>query len=64
MMSSEFYKSIHGADKFLLMQWDTYIVQENCMQKFLKFDYIGAAWSFQEYYGNGGLSLRSKAHML
>jgi len=46
-------------DKVLIFQEDSGLLK-NGIKKFLKFDYIGAAWGWnQEYPGNGGLSLRT-----
>ncbi len=36
----------------------------NGIDEFMKYDYIGAAWTWQQFGGNGGLSLRSKKAML
>lgn len=47
----------------LCTQWDAWILNPDAwMQDFLKYDYIGAPWWFNEEknVGNGGFSLRSK----
>jgi len=45
-------------DKVLIFQTDSFILREG-IEEFLEWDYVGAAWKFQEHGGNGGLSLRS-----
>lgn len=50
-------------DYVLLIQYDGFIANgKNWSQDFLKYDYIGAPWTFHDIYqvGNGGFSLRSK----
>jgi len=64
MMSGELYRRVAGRDRFLLVQWDTLLLQRGCMTPFLGLDFVGAAWGFQDYYGNGGLTLRSKSRVL
>lgn len=47
----------------LCVQWDGFIVNDNMYSdEFLKYDYIGALWSWndEKSVGNGGFSLRSK----
>ena len=63
---------IINTDKFLIFQTDTLILQEHkhIIYDFLEYDYVGAPWkiSTNEWLdgniGNGGLSLRSKKHMV
>ena len=47
---------------FLLVQWDGWVLNSNrWCPEFLKYDYVGAPWWFQDELnvGNGGFSLRS-----
>lgn len=46
---------IFQQDAKLLRKWDS---------DFEQFDYVGSPWKFQDHGGNGGLSWRSKEHML
>jgi hypothetical protein len=68
-----FWKLLHG-NKILVYQHDTFLFRSG-IDPFLKYDYIGAPWEKRHnmtYYkqtgtygvGNGGLSLRSRRHML
>lgn len=50
-------------DKILIFQSDSKILRSG-IEQFMKYDYVGAAWSWQLWGGNGGLSLRSKNAML
>jgi hypothetical protein len=45
-------------EKVLIFQVDSKLLREG-IEEFLDYDYVGAAWTFQEHGGNGGLSLRS-----
>lgn len=63
-MTDEFYSRIRGDDRFLILQWDTLLLRTGCMRQYMDFHYIGAAWQFQDYFGNGGLTLRSRSRML
>jgi len=45
-------------DKVLIFQADSGLLREG-IEEFLEWDYVGAAWLFQNHGGNGGLSLRS-----
>ena len=68
-----FWRLLHG-EKILVYQHDTFIFR-NGIERYLKYDYIGAPWERRPnmtYYaqthtsgvGNGGLSLRSRRRML
>ena len=63
LVSKEFYNYI-PTETFLIFQTDTMICPENkhLINDFIKYDYVGAPWSFGV--GNGGLSLRKKSKML
>lgn len=64
-----FYSHI-PTEIFLVFQTDTFICKKykNVINKFLKYDYVGAPWdgpwSKGKNVGNGGLSLRRKSKML
>lgn len=48
--------------RILIFQHDSGLLKDN-MDDYLPYDYVGAPWSWQEYGGNGGLSLRNPATM-
>jgi hypothetical protein len=61
----ELYKYIE-TDFLLIVQYDGWVLRPDAWtEEFLKYDYIGAPWSFHETFkvGNGGFSLRSKRLM-
>lgn len=62
LTSHNFWSSL-PYDKVLIFQSDSKILRSG-IEKFLEYDYVGAAWSWQLWGGNGGLSLRSKSAML
>jgi len=45
-------------EKVLIFQTDSKLLR-NGIEDFLEWDWVGAAWKFLDYGGNGGLSLRS-----
>jgi hypothetical protein len=45
--------------KVLIFQHDSRLLRSG-IEEFLKWDYVGAPWKFQNHGGNGGLSLRTK----
>ena len=51
---------------FLVVQTDTLICRGNAalLDKFMKYDYVGAPWKKNNLVGNGGFSLRRKTKML
>ena len=61
-----FFYSCIPSEIFLMFQTDTMIFKENklLINNFLKYDYVGAPWHWDECVGNGGLSLRRKSKML
>ena len=69
LFSEEFYDAI-PTEIFLIFQTDTMICpsQKELIQPFLKYDYVGAPWIWNQPNdksgGNGGLSLRKKSVML
>ena len=71
LTSTAFYESI-PTEIMLIFQTDTMLFPEYMylLDKFLKYDYVGAPWPFWENkkfirpVGNGGLSIRRKCKML
>jgi hypothetical protein len=71
LTSAEFYESI-PTEIMLIFQTDSMLFPEYMyiLDKFLKYDYVGAPWPFWEVkkfirpVGNGGLSIRRKYKML
>lgn len=49
--------------RVLLFQHDSLLLRDG-VESFLRYDYVGAPWKFQDYGGNGGLSLRNPTKML
>ena len=62
LTSREFYEKIPG-EMILIFQADTLICNKNLLEPFMKYDYVGAPWSWRKG-GNGGLSLRRKSRMI
>jgi len=62
LTSESFWESV-PFEKVLIIQHDSELLREG-INDFVQYDYVGAPWKFQEYGGNGGLSLRSKESML
>jgi len=60
--SAKFWKSL-PFDKVLIFQHDSGLLRKG-IEDFLKYDYVGAPWVFQESGGNGGLSLRTPEVMI
>lgn len=65
LVSKDFYNKI-PTEVFLIFQTDTMICKQNkhLINKFIKYDYVGAPILKMELVGNGGLSLRRKSKML
>jgi hypothetical protein len=65
MMSRKLLDAI-DTEVFLVVQTDSLICQEgkNLIEKFMKYDYVGAPWKDRDALGNGGFSLRRKSKML
>lgn len=63
MLNEEIYKKI-PTEVFLIFQADSLICEKNkhLLEKFMKYDYVGAPWAHGV--GNGGFSLRRKSKML
>jgi hypothetical protein len=63
--TDEFYSYIE-TETFLVFQTDAIIctTHKDLINKFLKYDYVGAPWLHIQNVGNGGLSLRKKSKML
>ena len=64
-MSKDFYNYI-PTNTFLVFQTDSIILKENKdnINLFLDYDYVGAPWIYNNFVGNGGLSIRKKNKML
>lgn len=60
LLTKHFWNKLSGK-KILLYQEDTFLFHGN-IEKFLKYDYIGAPWphDFKYEVGNGGFSLRTR----
>lgn len=63
LLGSVYFWELVPFDKVLIFQADSGLLR-NGIEEFLRWDYIGAPWNFQDHGGNGGLSLRSKNAML
>ena len=62
MTSVEFWQAV-PFKKCLIIQHDSQLLREG-IEEFLDWDYVGAPWSFCEWGGNGGLSLRTVSAMV
>jgi hypothetical protein len=65
LKSREFYEGI-PTELFLIVQLDGMICapHKDLLNKFTKYDYVGAPWSHRKGIGNGGFSLRRKSKIL
>lgn len=61
LKSVKFWDSL-PYDKVLIFQTDSKLLRSG-IEEFLEYDYVGAAWIFQQHGGNGGLSLRNASVM-
>ncbi len=63
---SEAFHEVIPTETFLLFQTDSMILNPSKLEKFLKYDYVGAPWNHGKgnKVGNGGFSLRKKSKML
>lgn len=62
MTSHGWWERWNDYDRVLIFQSDSEILRPG-IEDFLKWDYIGAPWLFQQHGGNGGLSLRNPKTM-
>lgn len=62
LTSRSFWESIEE-ENILIIQHDSGLLRPG-IEEFYEWDYIGAAWNFEPYVGNGGLSFRHKSAML
>lgn len=62
LAAPEFWQAI-PYEKVLIFQHDSLLLRKG-IEEFLSYDYVGAAWQFQQHGGNGGLSLRTVKTML
>lgn len=58
LTSTKFWESLLKYDRVLIFQHDSGLLRTG-IEEFYSWDYIGAPWAFQDYGGNGGLSLRN-----
>jgi len=58
---SDFWEGM--PDVVLIFQHDSGLLRSG-IEDFLEWDYVGAPWAWQEWGGNGGLSLRKRDAML
>ena len=58
LTSTNFWVNFLEFDRVLIIQHDSALLRKG-LEDFYKWDYIGAPWMFQDYGGNGGLSLRN-----
>lgn len=65
MMSKKILDKI-PTEMFLVIQTDSLICRQgkDLLEKFMKYDYVGAPWKGRDAVGNGGFSLRRKSMML
>jgi hypothetical protein len=65
MMSDRILNEI-PTEVFMIVQTDSMICKggNHLLQKFMKYDYVGAPWKGSDKVGNGGFSLRRKSKML
>lgn len=65
MMSRRILDEI-STDVFMVVQTDSLICKggSHLLNKFMKYDYVGAPWKDRNALGNGGFSLRRKTKML
>jgi len=65
MMSDKILNEI-PTEVFLIVQTDSLICRDgkHLLEKFMKYDYVGAPWKGSNTLGNGGFSLRRKSKML
>lgn len=58
LTKADFWNNFLEYERVLICQADSGLLREG-IDEFLKWDYVGAPWKFQEHGGNGGLSLRN-----
>lgn len=62
MLSKRLWRNLN-AERVLVFQHDSIILKPG-IEEFLEWDYIGAPWKFQDWGGNGGLSIRNPKTMM
>ena len=62
LKSKNFWNKIKE-ENILIFQEDSRLLREG-IEDFYEYDYVGAAWDFYPFVGNGGLSFRHKSSML
>lgn len=63
LTSLDFWNIFKDYDRVLIFQHDSMLLRDG-IDEFLKWDYIGSPWKFQQHGGNGGLSLRNPNRMI
>jgi hypothetical protein len=63
MMTSSMIWSVLPFDYVLLIEHESGILRYG-IEEFIKYDYVGSPWKFQQHGGNGGFSLRKVDTML
>lgn len=63
LTNPKFWETLIQYDRVVIFQHDSMILRD-CIEEFLKWDYVGAPWKFQHHGGNGGLSVRNPKAML
>ena len=66
LMTCKLLYELIPTEHILMFQLDTLLSDKysNNIYNFLEYDYVGAPWEWNDYGGNGGLSLRKKSKML
>lgn len=62
LLTSTTFWNLISEENILIFQHDSELLREG-IECFIGLPYVGAPWKFQDYGGNGGLSLRSKKLM-
>jgi|ERR1700723_4227505 len=62
LLSKRLWRNL-TSDRVLIFQHDSMLLKEG-IEDFLEWDYCGAPWSWCDYGGNGGLSIRNPKTMM
>lgn len=62
MTQPNFWELLYDYERVLIFQHDSGLLRDG-IEEFLKYDYVGAPWKFQQHGGNGGLSIRNPKMM-
>lgn len=63
LTNPKFWEILSDYDRVVIFQHDSMILRDG-IEEFLKWDYVGSPWKFQQHGGNGGLSVRNPKLML